>query len=92
MSPFLVFTCELLADPVFASSAVALRKMLDQLDVEGDGSVDAIEMAKAVEWICNQRNGHCTNVWTKLANCRASRARCASTTCEFGAGGEAARR
>jgi hypothetical protein len=55
MSPFIGFTAELLADPVFASSAVALRKMLDQLDVEGDGSVDAIEMARAVEWICNQR-------------------------------------
>ena len=55
MSAWDHFTAELLADPVFASSAVALREMLDQLDVEGDGSVDAIEMARAVEWICNQR-------------------------------------
>ena len=55
MSPFVTFTCELLADPAYASSAVEIRKAFDALDLEGDGNPDAIEFARAVEWICNQR-------------------------------------
>ena len=55
MCPFVTFTCELLADPAYASSAVEIRKAFDALDLEGDGNPDAIEFARAVEWICNQR-------------------------------------
>jgi hypothetical protein len=55
MSPFDTFIAELLADPAYAFSACEIRKAFDAVDIEGDGKTDAIELARAIEWICNQR-------------------------------------
>jgi hypothetical protein len=66
MSPFVTFTCKLLADPAFASSAVEIRKALDALDIEADGNPDAERFLTATLWICNQRQRSVSERMEKL--------------------------
>jgi len=55
MSPFVTFTCELLADPAYASSAVEIRRAYDALDIEADTNPHATVVHDAIVWIANQR-------------------------------------
>lgn len=48
------FIAEMRADPVLRDHADACASALQKLDVEGDGSTDAIALMQAVEWIAKQ--------------------------------------
>jgi predicted ATPase with chaperone activity len=49
-----IVIAEMRADPVLRDHADACASALGAIDLEGDGSTDAIALMDAVQWIANQ--------------------------------------
>jgi len=54
-SAIAAFVAEVRGDPALAAHAAAVGALFEQLDLEGDGSPDAVMCFEAVLWIVGQR-------------------------------------